>query len=108
MMIMRPPQQGHGHGSTRCSVAVVSDGRAGGEVYRFPLACFYVKQKIMSLSISAKQKKRSRGRPRTGVTPMIGLRLSEQEIARLDRWAAQNGFSRSKAIRELIERGLKR
>jgi hypothetical protein len=27
MMIMRPPQQGHGHGSTRCSsVAVGSDG----------------------------------------------------------------------------------
>src|SRR5882724_5548648 len=26
MMIMRPPQQGHGHGNTRCSSGVASEG----------------------------------------------------------------------------------
>jgi len=39
---------------------------------------------------------------------MIGLRLSEADIARVDRWAAENGFTRSEAIRALIERGLKK
>jgi hypothetical protein len=38
---------------------------------------------------------------------MIGLRLSEKEIARVDRWAAERKLSRSAAIRALIERGLK-
>jgi predicted DNA-binding protein len=37
---------------------------------------------------------------------MIGLRLSEEETARLDRWAKANGYTRSQAIRALIERGL--
>jgi metal-responsive CopG/Arc/MetJ family transcriptional regulator len=37
---------------------------------------------------------------------MIGLRLSEEVTARLDRWAKANGYSRSEAIRALIERGI--
>jgi hypothetical protein len=37
---------------------------------------------------------------------MIGLRLSETETARLDRWAARNGLTRSEAIRVLIAKGL--
>ena len=56
--------------------------------------------------ISAKTKKRGRGRPATGRDPMIGLRLSKEETARLDRWAKANGYTRSEAIRVLIERGL--
>ena len=59
----------------------------------------------MSPIISAKRKKK-RGRPATGTDPMIGLRLSKKEIARLDRWAKANGYTRSEAIRVLIERGL--
>jgi hypothetical protein len=59
----------------------------------------------MKQSIFAKQKKP--GRPATGIRPMIGLRLSEKEIARVDRWAAERKLSRSAAIRALIERGLK-
>ena len=37
---------------------------------------------------------------------MIGLRLSEDVTAQLDRWAKANGYSRSEAIRVLIERGM--
>jgi metal-responsive CopG/Arc/MetJ family transcriptional regulator len=61
----------------------------------------------MRKAISAKQKKRKRGRPATGVRPMIGLRLSDEEIERLDAWAKANDYpDRSSAIRALIERGL--
>jgi predicted DNA-binding protein len=35
---------------------------------------------------------------------MIGLRLSPVVIARLDKWAKANGYTRSEAIRVLIER----
>lgn len=60
----------------------------------------------MKRSISAKHKKRI-GRPPTGVRPMIGLRLSEDEIVRLDKWAKANEHpDRSSAIRAMIERAL--
>ena len=53
----------------------------------------------------AKPRKRGRGRPATGRDPMIGLRLPKDEIARLDKWAKANGYTRSELIRVLIERG---
>jgi predicted DNA binding CopG/RHH family protein len=56
--------------------------------------------------LSAKQKKR--GRPATGVRPMVGLRLSNVDIERVDRWATQHGITRSDAIRILIDKALKR
>jgi len=56
--------------------------------------------------LSAKQKKR--GRPATGIRPMIGLRLSKADIARVDRWALQHDVTRSDAIRTLIAESLKR
>ena len=37
---------------------------------------------------------------------MIGLRLSKKEIARLDRWAKANGYTRSEAIRAMIKHTL--
>jgi hypothetical protein len=58
-----------------------------------------------SKSISVKQK--TRGRPATGVRPIVGVRLSEVEITRVDRWAADHKLKRSDALRILIERGLK-
>jgi len=64
-----------------------------------------VKPKIKS--ISAKPRKRGRGRPATGRDPMIGLRLPKAEIACLDKWAKANSHTRSEAIRVLIFRGLK-
>ena len=57
--------------------------------------------------ITAKRKKK-RGRPATGTDPMIGLRLSKEETAKLDQWAKANGYTRSQAIRVLVERGLPR
>jgi hypothetical protein len=57
--------------------------------------------------ISAKLKKRGRGRPATGTDPMIGLRLPKAETARLDKWAKVRGYTRSEAIRVLIDRGIK-
>jgi hypothetical protein len=50
----------------------------------------------------AKQKKRRRGRPPTGVRPMIGLRLSADETARVDGWGERHGMNRSDAIRAMI------
>jgi hypothetical protein len=55
-----------------------------------------------SRSISAKPKKRGPGRPATGRDPMIGLRLSKEETALLDKWAKANGCTRSEAIRAMI------
>lgn len=60
----------------------------------------------MKRSISVKQKKR--GRPPTGIRPIVGLRLSEVEIQRVDRWAAEHRVNRSEAVRLLIERGLRK
>jgi metal-responsive CopG/Arc/MetJ family transcriptional regulator len=37
---------------------------------------------------------------------MIGLQLDEDSTARVDRWAAKEGVSRSEAIRRLIDEGL--
>ena len=54
--------------------------------------------------VSAKRKKnKKRGRPPTGVDPMIGLRLSIDDIARLDKWAKLNKVTRSQAIRAAIK-----
>jgi len=39
---------------------------------------------------------------------MVGLRLSQAEIARVDRWAAKRDVTRSEAIRALIKRALQR
>jgi hypothetical protein len=56
--------------------------------------------------ISAKRKKK-RGRPATGMDPMIGLRLPKDEIAKLDKWAKANGYTRSQAIRAAIAQATK-
>ena len=53
--------------------------------------------------VFAKRKKKKRGRPATGMAPMIGLRLPVDDIARLDKWAKANKVSRSGAIRVAIK-----
>ena len=57
-------------------------------------------------SILAKQKKV--GRPRTGITPMVGVRISDETRSRIERWAAkQTGKpGLSEAVRRLVEIGL--
>lgn len=59
----------------------------------------------MLMSISVDQKKR--GRPATGITPQIGLRLPSELSDVIDTFAMDESVSRSEAIRRLIEAGLK-
>ena len=60
-------------------------------------------------SISDTQKKRHRGRPRTGIGKPIGLRLYPELQAMVDAWAQlqPDKPARPKAIRRLIELALK-
>ena len=58
----------------------------------------------MSKSITGNHKKR--GRPSTGERSHIAARASEEEVARVDAWAAEQGVPRAEAIRRLIQRGL--
>ena len=53
--------------------------------------------------------KRKPGRPATGNDPVRAIRLSDEFIAKVDRWASkQDGRpGRSEAIRRLVELGLK-
>src|SRR5262245_35647529 len=52
------------------------------------------------------KQKRPRGRPATGRTPIIGLRLSADEIQLVDELAAEEHIDRSKALRILLREGL--
>jgi hypothetical protein len=52
--------------------------------------------------------KKSRGRPRGRLYgETIPVRLSPEVITAIDKWAAGKHLSRSKALRLLIEQGLK-
>jgi hypothetical protein len=59
----------------------------------------------MTKSISARRKKR--GRPATGTDPMFGLRISDELMTEIAKWAEANDISRSEAIRRLVELGLR-
>ena len=60
----------------------------------------------MKKAISAKQK--IRGRPATGVTPMMGFRASDKLRAEIVRWAEYQADTPklSEAVRRLVEMGL--
>jgi hypothetical protein len=53
--------------------------------------------------------KRKPGRPATGNDPVRAIRLSDEFIAKVDRWATkqEDAPGRSEAIRRLVELGLK-
>jgi hypothetical protein len=59
----------------------------------------------MSKSISVKRKKP--GRPATGTEPLYGVRIADELMGRIEKWAKDNSASRSEAIRRLVELGLK-
>ena len=59
----------------------------------------------MKSTISVKRK--MRGRPSTGVDPLVGVRMPESLIVEIDAWAKPRDLSRSGAIRELVEVALK-
>jgi hypothetical protein len=57
----------------------------------------------------AEKPKRPPGRPRTGITPLTGLRIPAELNAKLDAWMERQPDpkpSRSEAIRRLLERAL--
>jgi hypothetical protein len=78
--------------------------RAGAEVSASPRLAFTLNV-IMPKSISVKRKKA--GRPATGTEPLYGVRISDDLMGRIQKWAAENSASRSEAIRRLVELGLK-
>ncbi|ARR55326.1 hypothetical protein HY78_18705 [Rhizorhabdus wittichii DC-6] len=59
---------------------------------------------------SISDNRKSRGRPKTGINPPIGVRLYDDQLQRLDQWIAQEPDNppRPEAIRRLMERGLKK
>jgi hypothetical protein len=63
----------------------------------------------MAQSIRDNQKK-GRGRPATGVTPMIGVRIDPLFRAEIEAWAAKQDDqpSLAEAIRRLVAQSLKK
>jgi hypothetical protein len=59
---------------------------------------------IMPKSITVKRKKR--GRPATGVDPLVGVRLPPKLIEQIDELAAAQVTNRSEAIRELLQQAI--
>jgi len=55
------------------------------------------------------QKKKGRGRPRTGIRPTTGVRLYPEMEERIDRWIEQQedpDLGRHEAIRRLLDEAL--
>jgi hypothetical protein len=55
---------------------------------------------------SKKVKPKRRGRPATGKDPLVGTRMPQDLIREIDAWAKRADWSRSKAIRSLVEQAL--
>jgi hypothetical protein len=67
------------------------------------------KKSIRVIPNSTGKKRRGPGRPATGKHPLVGLRLPPAMIEAVDGYATRTGLaSRSEAIRELLDRGLKK
>jgi metal-responsive CopG/Arc/MetJ family transcriptional regulator len=60
----------------------------------------------MAKSIKVRHKKR--GRPATGKSPTITIRLPQPLIDGLDSWCEESGVTRSDALRNLIESELRK
>jgi hypothetical protein len=51
---------------------------------------------------------KKRGRPATGKDPLVAIRMPEDQIDEVDAWAKRHtDESRSEAIRQLVDLGLK-
>src|SRR6188472_3713287 len=59
--------------------------------------------KVYNTCMKTAKRKRTGGRKATGKTPIIALRLSAETTARLDAWAAHKDYSRSEAMRAMID-----
>jgi hypothetical protein len=87
--------------------SVVARVRAGAEDRTLPPACLSCYTKSMKKTTPVKQK--VMGRPRTGITPLMGFRADPVIRASIVRWAEKQPDmpSLSEAIRRLVELGLK-
>jgi hypothetical protein len=47
------------------------------------------------------------GRPPTGKDPFLTVRAPQEIIDAVDTWATKNGVTRSSAVRQLLQLGLK-
>jgi hypothetical protein len=65
-------------------------------------------KKNMPKSISAQQKKKGRGRPPTGVTPMVGLRMPRDMREQMEKLAREEGVTLSKKILQVLAEYLRR
>jgi hypothetical protein len=82
--------------------------RAGAEAETFPPACNCGTTIFMKKSIKVPPKKKGRGRPPSGGRdPHVTVRMPQALIDQADIWGAENGATRSEAIRHLVELGLK-
>lgn len=75
----------------------------------FSISNIYVIPDLPMKSIKViPKKRRGRGRPATGRDPVLAIRLSDKMRSAIDQWSTGKQMTRSEAIRELIERGLKK
>jgi metal-responsive CopG/Arc/MetJ family transcriptional regulator len=51
--------------------------------------------------------KKKPGRPATGRDTLYGVRIDDELMGKIQKWAAANSATRSEAIRRLVEIGLK-
>jgi hypothetical protein len=56
--------------------------------------------------VSANVVKRPRGRPATGMDPVLSGRVPKDLIDRIDRWADANGYTRSESVAKLLEEAI--
>ena len=63
---------------------------------------------IMTKTKTVLPKKRGRGRPATGVDPVLTVRLPDELIEQLEAFAKKRSLTRSDAIRQCIEMGIRR
>ena len=82
--------------------AVVCHHHGGPLDSGFMPECVYARRK----SMTRKPKKKKIGRPATGKTPMIGLRLELEARREVEAWAKRRGLTFSAAVRQLIAMGL--
>ncbi len=75
--------------------------RAGGKL-ALAIGLHFLQTIIMVRSISVDEKKRGRGRPRTGEQPALSARVPKEVLARVDQWAAANDYTRSEAVAMLL------
>jgi hypothetical protein len=89
-----------GCGGSPCGLVPASPW---GRLFRLvPESRFCVKQSLMAIGV--KHKKRGRGRPAIGHSPIVGVRMPPEERRAVEAWAAEQEDkpSLSKAIRHLV------